>query len=83
MGLVTRPTFFVICRFNLSQIGHPRTRSPQTDYNERYKQSAGFTIKTLFVIGIIRFFVFVEQLRGCGDVRGWFRDTKVEVFTQL
>ena len=58
---------FVICRFNLSQIGHPSTRSPQTDYNERYKQSVGFTIKILFVIGIIRFFVFVEQPCGlCG-----------------
>lgn len=63
MGLVTRPTFFVI-RFNLSQIGYPRTRSPQTDYNERYKQSAGFTIKTLFVIGIIR---LSYLLSNCGD----------------
>ena len=80
MGLVPRPTFFVICRYNLSQIGYPRTRSPQTDYNE---PSAGFTTKTLFVIGIIRFFVFVEKLRGCGDVRGWFRDTKVEVSPRL
>ena len=83
MGLVPRPTFFVICGYNLSQIGHPRTRSPQTDYNELNKHSAGFTIKTLFVIGIIRFFVFVEQLRGCGDVRGWFRHTKVEVSPRL
>jgi hypothetical protein len=83
MGLVTRPTFLVICGYNLSQNWHPRIRSPETDYNELYKQSAGFTIKALFIIEIIRFFVFVEQLRGCGDVRGWLRDTKVEVFMQL
>ena len=83
MGVVTQPTFFVICGYNISQNWPPRNQSPQTDYNELYKHSAGFTRVSLFVRRIIRFFVFVEQLRGCGDVRGWFRDTKVEVSPQL
>jgi hypothetical protein len=83
MGLVPRASFLVICGYNLSKNEHPRTRSPPTDYTELYKHWVGFTIKALFIKGIIRFFVFAEQLGGCGDVRGCIRDTKVEISPHL